>query len=184
MRQFRFALAALLCLGLSAALAAEGMKSGPQPGQTVPGPFHPLNINGPSAGEKSCLYCRNGTNPVAMVFAREVNEPLTQLIKKLDAAVEQNKDSKMGSFVVFLGDSQDMEPKLKELADREKLQHVVLSIDNPAGPEEYKVARQADVTVVLYTNHKVKSNYAFARGELKDKDIDTILADLPKILKD
>ena len=43
--------------------AGEAVKSGPQTGEQVPGPFHPLNINGASAGQKNCLYCQNGTNP-------------------------------------------------------------------------------------------------------------------------
>jgi hypothetical protein len=34
--------------------AAEELKSGPQAGKHIPGPFHPLNINGSAAGEKSC----------------------------------------------------------------------------------------------------------------------------------
>ena len=34
------------------------------------------------------------------------------------------------------------------------------------------MCKDADVTVVLYNQHKVKANYAFKKGELKDKDID------------
>jgi hypothetical protein len=39
---------------LSNAFADEPLKSGPQEGQTIPGVFHPLNVTGPSAGEKAC----------------------------------------------------------------------------------------------------------------------------------
>src|SRR4051794_2462975 len=81
------------------AVAAETVKSGPQVGEDVPGPFHPLNINGSAAGQKNCLYCSNGNNPVAMIFARDVSQPLTALIEKVDAATGQHKDCKMGSFV-------------------------------------------------------------------------------------
>jgi len=35
--------------------AAEELKSGPQTGKHIPGPFHPLNVNGSAAGQKSCL---------------------------------------------------------------------------------------------------------------------------------
>jgi hypothetical protein len=170
---------ALLVSGLN---AADAVKSGPQVGETVPGPFHPLNINGESAGQKACLYCKNGTNPVAMIFAREVSEPVTTLIKKVDAATVKNKDCSLGSFVVFLGEDKKLEEKLKEVAKKEDLKHTVLSIDNPAGPPNYKVAKDADVTVVLYVNHTVKSNYAFQKGQLKDKDVERIIADLSKIL--
>lgn len=36
-------------------LAADALKSGPQPGEMVPGPFNPLNVNGSDAGTKRCL---------------------------------------------------------------------------------------------------------------------------------
>jgi hypothetical protein len=34
--------------------ADDALKSGPQVGQNIPGPFNPLNVTGPSAGEKAC----------------------------------------------------------------------------------------------------------------------------------
>ena len=184
MKKYAIAVAALLGLALlfGGALAAEKIKSGPQVGEEVPGPFHPLNVTGPNAGEKMCLYCKNGSNPVAMIFAREVSRPLVKLIKKIDRATAKNEEARMGSFVVFLSDSGSLEKQLKEIADNEKIKHTILSVDNPAGPQAYKVSKDADVTVVLYTDHKVKANYAFAKGQLKDPDIDRIIAGLPKIL--
>ena len=71
---------------------------------------------------------------------------------------------------------------MKELAAKEGLKKIVLSIDNPSGPKDYKVAKDADVTVVLYTRQQVKVNYAFKKGELKDKDIDKIVSEVSKIL--
>src|SRR5947209_1413777 len=117
-----------------------------------------------------------------MVFAREVSDPLTSLVKKIDAATAKNNDNKMGSFVVFCNDDEALEKNLKALAEKEKLEHIVLTIDNPQGPSKYKIAKEADVTVVLYTKGEVKANYAFRKGELKDKDIDQIVADISKIL--
>jgi hypothetical protein len=43
-----------LALLVGGALAAEGLKSGPQVGSTSLTPFHPLNINGDNAGQKFC----------------------------------------------------------------------------------------------------------------------------------
>ena len=117
-----------------------------------------------------------------MIFAREINDGLTSLVKKIDEATDKNSDCRMGSFVVFCSDEEGLEKKLKDLADKEKLKHIVLTIDNPAGPKAYKVAKDADVTVVLYTKSKVKVNYAFKKGELKDKEIDKIVSEVSKIL--
>ena len=75
-----------------------------------------------------------------------------------------------------------MEKKLKAVADKEKIQHTVLSIDNQAGPPDYKVAKDADVTVVLYKERKVKANHAFKKGELNAQKVEKVVADLAKIL--
>lgn len=48
-------LGATLGLLVVACAQAGDLKSGPQKGSTIPGPFHPLNVTGESAGEKACL---------------------------------------------------------------------------------------------------------------------------------
>ena len=184
MSAIRVAAIAFLGLALVAGLAIAGdsVKSGPQVGQKVPGPFHPMNITGESAGEKACLYCKNGSNPVAMIFARESSTEVAKLIKKVDDCTAKHGDCKMGSFVVFLSDKEGLDKELKAMADKEGLQKIILSIDNPAGPQKYNVSKDADVTVVLYVDHTVKANYAFKKGELKDNDIEAITKDVKKIL--
>jgi hypothetical protein len=117
-----------------------------------------------------------------MIFAREVSDNLTSLVKKIDDATAKNSANRMGSFVVFLSRDADLEKQLQELAKKENIKKTVLSIDNPAGPRGYNIPKDADVTVVLYTRRTVKANYAFKKGELKAGDIDKIVADIPKIL--
>jgi hypothetical protein len=172
---------AALAVAASVALAA-GLKSGPQVGDEVPGPFHPLNVTGPDAGEKVCLYCKNGPNPVAMVFAREINEPVVRLIQKIDAATAEHQDARMGSFVVFLSDDDGIKQKIKDVAAKANVKETILALDNSEGPARYEVSKDAAVTVVLYTDHTVKANYAFGKGGLKDKDVDRVVGDVSKIL--
>jgi hypothetical protein len=117
-----------------------------------------------------------------MIFAREVSDPLTSLVKKIDAETVKHKSDRMGSFVVFLSDDEKLQDQLKILADKQGIKRCVLTIDNPAGPGPYKVAKDADVTVVFYESRTVKANYAFKKGELDDKAIERIVADIPKIL--
>jgi len=163
------------------AVAAE-IKSGPQAGEKLAGPFHPLNVNGESAGKKACLYCKNGDNPVAMVFARTADCPATaKLISKLEEATAANSKCEMGAYVVFLSDDDKMADKLKELSDKLKLKNVVLAVDNPAGPKGYNVAKDADLTVVLYTERTSKVNMAFEKGKITDKDIEAIVKAVSKI---
>src|SRR5262245_46966652 len=117
-----------------------------------------------------------------MIFAREVSDPLTSLVKKIDAATSKNSSARMGSFVVFCTDDEGLEGKLKELAKKEGLKKTILTIDNPSGPGSYKIAKDAAVTVVFYNRHNVKVNYAFKKGELKDSDVEKIVADVAKIV--
>jgi hypothetical protein len=124
----------------------------------------------------------NGNNPVVMIFAREVNDGLTSLVKKVDQATAKYSDCRLGAFVVFCNDEEGLEQKLKDLVKNEKIKKTVLTIDNPAGPRGMKVSENADVTVVLYTKHKVKVNHAFRKGELKEAEIDKVLADVKQIL--
>ncbi len=183
---FSVAMLATSALLVQAVLAGgtTTVKSGPQVGEVArPKPFFPLNLNGPTPDKKECLVCRNGNNPVAMIFARDTNPELVSLISKLDAETVKNADKKMGSFAVFCNDSEGLEAKLKSLAKDKELKKFVLSIDNPAGPEPYKIAKDADVTVVLYNKSKVIANYTFRKGELKAGDVEKIVSDVSKIVK-
>ena len=169
-------------LGVAGVFAEGTAKSGPGVGQDVPGPFHPLNVTGESAGQKACLYCSNGGNPVAVVFAREINADVTSLLKKLDEATVKNSKASMGSYAVFCSDKDGLAGKLKALAEQQKIKNLVLSIDNPAGPKAYNIAKEADVTVLLYSDFTVRANHAFKKGELNDKAVERVVADVAKIL--
>jgi hypothetical protein len=176
-----FSLALALVLGTGALVAADqAIQSGPQVGQDLPGPFHPLNINGDSAGKKNCLYCQFGSDPVAMIFAREASPAVVALAKKLEAATGKNAD--LNACVIFCNDDATLTKKLEETCTQANLKKVILAVDNPAGPDKYKVAKDADVTVLLYTDRTVKANFAFKKGELTEKAIETVVADLGKIL--
>jgi hypothetical protein len=117
-----------------------------------------------------------------MIFAREVTGPLTSLVKKIDAATVKNSSQKMGSFVVFLNDDEKLADRLKALAKQEDLKEIVLTIDNPAGHPAYKIAREADITVVLYNQRDVKANFAFRKGELNDAAITKVVGAISKIV--
>jgi hypothetical protein len=117
-----------------------------------------------------------------MIFAREISDNLTSLVKKIDAETAKNKSAKMGSFIVFLSEDEKLQDKLKALASKEGIKNCVFAIDNPAGPNGYSVAKDADVTVVLYTKQKVAANHSFRKGQLNTKAIDAIISDVPKIL--
>jgi hypothetical protein len=117
-----------------------------------------------------------------MIFAKEINDALTGLVKKLDAEVAKKGKKKMAAFVIILtDDSSAAEAQLKELASKNGIKHVSLAIDSPAGPPSYKLAKDAAFTCILYSKHKVVVNHAFKKGEFDDKSVEKVCADLPKL---
>jgi hypothetical protein len=120
---------------------------------------------------------------VVCVFTRKTSEPLTSLVKQIDKKIGENK--KLKSFVVVIPKKdEDAAPTLEKLAKSAGIKDIPLTIgERPDGPPDYEVARDADVTVLMWREHKVRVNHAF-KGELTDKDIEAILADIPKVLAD
>ena len=109
---------------------------------------------------------------------------MTGLVKKVDEATRKNRKAEMGSFVIFLDKSDEMEKKVKELGEKQDLKETVLALDNPAGPKGYNIAKEASVTILLYTGRKVKANFAYEKGKLTSEDVEKVLKELPKILEE
>jgi hypothetical protein len=168
----------------SSVAAADPLRSGLEAGQSITTVFEPVNLNGPHAEEPHCLVCENGNCPVAMILARDASEPLLKLLSRLDAACQKHSAEELGSFAVFLDAPDPLQEKLRAVAKKETLKKLVLALEAEASIPEYKVAADADVTVMLYVRHDVKSAFAFRKGELNDAAIDRIIAALPKILKE
>jgi hypothetical protein len=120
---------------------------------------------------------------VVCVFARKTSEPLTSLVKKIDAKIGEN--GKLKSFVVLTPKKgEDPAESLKKLAADAGIKNVPLTIgESPDGPPDYAVAKDADVTVLMWSSHKVKVNHAF-KGELTEDNIRTIVGDIPTVLGD
>ncbi|MGE5193436.1 MAG: hypothetical protein ACM3U2_13155 [Deltaproteobacteria bacterium] len=120
------------------------------------------------------------------VFAREITDNLTSLVKQIDEKIGANSDQKMAGFVVLLTDDPDAaEPRLKELAEKHKIENTPLTVyDGLAGPEDYKIAEKADVTVMMWVGGEVKVNHVFQKGKLDKKAVAQIVKDTAKILKD
>ena len=117
-----------------------------------------------------------GGNPVVAVFCREVNPGLTSLVKKIEQQAAASGGSKPHAFVVLMSDDDKAEAKLKELAKGEKIEKVWMMVDNPTGPPKLMIAKDADVTVVLYSGKSVKKTLAFEKGKLTEKEAEEVAA--------
>ena len=116
------------------------------------------------------------------MFAREVTPGLTGLVKKLESATAAHSADKLKAVVVVLSGDEKMEGRLKELAERERLKNGVLAVESPEGPGKYNIAKDVDVTVLLYEKKKVKRDFAFGKGKLTDKEADAVVGAVKDIL--
>ena len=117
------------------------------------------------------------------VFARQTSEPLTSLVKQIDEKIGENR--KLKSFVVITTKQKGTTAEdLKKMAKDASIKNVPLTMfGEPGGPPDYELSKAADVTVLMWKEHRVKASHAY-KGEMTDQDIQTIVADIPKVLGD
>jgi hypothetical protein len=162
---------------------AEGpCVSGLQPGQR-PGPYAAVVSIGPNRGQLHCFICETADRPAAVVFARKMSDPLGKLVQGFDKAVRDHKASELCSWVTFLSDDQSaLDPQVVQWGKKHGLSNLSLAVfEDVDGPPSYRLARDAEVTVLLFVKQKVVRNFAFRAGELNDKKIAEVLAAIPAI---
>ncbi|MFM9960393.1 MAG: hypothetical protein ACKV2Q_04125 [Planctomycetaceae bacterium] len=165
------------------ALFAAELKSGLQPGDDIPA-YNVRDITGPNEGKTLCYRCKFGARPVVNIFAREMTPEVVALVKEIDGLVAKNGEKKMAAFVTLLTNDPDKdEAKLKEIAKKEGLKNVPLTVfDGIAGPDGYKIAEKASLTVTMWVDGDVKASHAFAKGDYKASSAKAIIEDTKKIL--
>jgi hypothetical protein len=162
--------------------AADPCKSGLQPEQR-PGPYSALVSTGPQRGQPHCFICETGDKPAVIVFARSLNDPLGKLVGQLDKALTEHKAADLRGWVTFLSEDQPgLDPRVVQWGKQHAIRTVPLGIFSDAdGPPSYRLAQDADVTVMLYVKQKVVANFAFRAGELTDARIAEVFKALPPI---
>jgi hypothetical protein len=91
----------------------------------------------------------------------------------------------LGAYVMYLNNSNGLDQRLRTLAETAAIKQVALGIGVP--PQDYEVAKEADLTVVVYSpsrrgDQHVTANYALRKGELTDSKIDEIVKSLADVL--
>ncbi|MBA4189442.1 MAG: hypothetical protein C0467_15740 [Planctomycetaceae bacterium] len=179
----------LLCLSLAltltlSAIAADPCVSGVPVGKR-PGPYSFLVATGPQRGQQTCYICEQheGNKPAVVVFTRTLSEPLGKLLGKLEAAGATPKDLGYKVWCTQLAEKADLDA-LAKWAQKQGLKTVpVGAFEDADGPPSYKLNKDADVTVMLFTKQKVVANFALRAGELTDKQIDEIVKTVPQLFE-
>jgi hypothetical protein len=176
-------------LAVTSSLAADdsGPKSGAREGQVLPGPFQVFALNGDHKGKYHCLVCEFELNPTALVFGRAPDPEVGKLAKKLDETITRDQNAFLRGGVVFLASPEnekernDLETKINDWLKANEVPHLAVGTMESAGPKDYELGREDEVTVILYTRLRVVKRVAFKRGMLTDKDVDTIVEEFAKL---
>ena len=170
-----------LVLVASSISGAEPCVSGPQTGQR-PGPYSFLVASGPQRGQQTCYVCETAEKPGVIVFARALSEPLTKILVKCDDAVIAQPKDAMKAWATILGEKTVSLEALGKWTKQAGLKNVPTGIfDDEVGPPSYRLAADAEVTVLLFVDKKVVANFAFRTGEVNEealKKISTALKNL------
>jgi hypothetical protein len=171
---------AAVAIGMAIPARAE-VTSGPQVGERV-GAFQVTKVTGNpddniTDGQHLCYRCKTGNKPVVMVFARSADEQLAKLLKKIEHEVEEHADDKLMSFVNMIGsDAESLKKAAADFVAKHGIKRIAFVVpdDVQHGPPDFKIAPDADVTVVCYDKGEVKVNHAFAKGQLTDATIEKV----------
>ena len=179
----RFISPAFALFALAGMALAGDVKSGLDLGETTT-PFLVKDITGPSAGKSLCYRCQYGAKPVTCIFTREINDSVASLIKQIDTTVGSNADKNMRGFVVLLTNDADAGAKtLAKLAADKGIKNVPLTVfDGVAGPEKYKISKDAAVTVLMWNKGHVAVQDAFSTAKLTAEQVKAVASDTSKIL--
>jgi hypothetical protein len=137
-------------------------------------------------------------------------QPLTKLLQSLEGSMEHHTGRPAGVAVLLIGDGgykEALETKVDEkgkvtelrltkailykdeklgqlagLARDAKLKHTVLALAAPEDVKNYRLHKDADITVVGYARHKVLVNRAYAKDQLTPAEADKLSAELTKNL--
>jgi len=173
----------LLALVAVAALCTVAQADGLEVGSGVAA-FYVQDVTGPSAGTKLCYRCRYGNKPVVSIFARDVDANVAELISQVDGVVGENQSKSMAAFVVVLSeDPATQEGTLKKVAREKNIAHTPLTtFEGAAGPSAYKIAQDADVTVMMWVDGKLKVNEALKKSDLNAGKITSVVSKTSEIL--
>jgi hypothetical protein len=171
----------VLLLAAVPAFGADPINSGPQIGER-PGPYSFLVASGPQRGQQTCYVCETGEKPGVIVFARSVSDPLGRLLAACDDAIARGPKDGVKAWMTVLGEKTIGLDALATWAKNHGLKAVPVGVfDDPVGPPSYKLAPDAEATVLLFVNRKVVSKASFRASQLDDAAVKRIAEEVARL---
>jgi hypothetical protein len=175
---------ALVALAIAPlAFAEDEVKSGLEVGKPI-GAFDVVKCagaleDGVKVGDELCYRCKFGARPMVMVFSRNADKSLAQLMGKLNEAVGKNSDKQLKAFINIMGeDREKLEEVAKKFGKDSKNVPVVVPVEFESGPKDYGINPKVETTVIIANKGKVVANHALDKDGLTEKVIGKILEDV------
>ncbi|MDP6442850.1 MAG: hypothetical protein QGG36_05355 [Pirellulaceae bacterium] len=148
--------------------------------------FEVQDCTGPAAGRRVCYFCRYGRRPTVTLFVRDLNDEVGALVKGIDERVRKHRDARLAAFVVLLADNPfEASRRLKRFADQHEIKSTPLTVfsDRPnVLRNEYKISSDAQLTVLMWSEVRVRANHAFGSDAFERADCPEIWADVDKLV--
>ena len=162
---------------LAGAAAAAPVVSGPQPGER-PLPFTSNMVTGVNRGKQYCYVCELKDEPAVLVFARRTDSATGRLLRDLRDLIRDRQKDRFFGWMVFLGagdtaSETDLERRAYRFAQENGCTSVAVSaLGDPQGPPGYRIAPEAEVTLIYFRHGKVLYNRAYTAREWSEKAAD------------
>ncbi|MGI9471080.1 MAG: hypothetical protein ACR2NZ_06090 [Rubripirellula sp.] len=138
--------------------------------------------DGVKPGDDLCYRCRYGSSPMVMVFARRTGGRVTELVKRIEAAVSNHKECRLKGLVTLMGEnSSELKEAAGHVATEAAVTHVpvVVAKEFKTGPLNYKLSSDAAVTVVVAKDSQVVTTHTFATDKI---DVSAVMIGVQQIL--
>ena len=177
---------ALVCGYVATAAADSGTEDGLKQGDSI-GVFYVTKVagaedDGVEPGEDLCYRCRYGSSPMVIVFARDTNGKVADLVKQIDTAVSENEDSSLKGLLTLIGeDAAQLKREAGKIAEATAVKNVpvVVAKETKTGPLNYKLPSDAAVMIVVAQDSQVVSAHHFAADQI---DIAAVMKEVKQML--
>lgn len=138
--------------------------------------------DGVKPGEDLCYRCRYGSSPMVMVFVRKTDGRVVKLVDRLERAVTRHRAHRLRGLVTLIGDDVALlREDGKLLANRAgaKQVPVVIAKQSKTGPLNYRLPRNADVTIIVAKDSQVLTTLNY---DAEDIDLDKVLSNVSQAI--
>ena len=147
-----------------------------------PGPYSFLVATGPDRGKQECYVCGQGDKPTVVVFGRSLDAATGKLLATLDAEVVASKNPALKAWFTQLTATADLDA-LARWSQTYGLKSLAVGASEDAdGPPGYRIAADAEVTVLMFVNKKVVVNAAMRAGEVTGEKIAELRKSVAKVV--